>query len=61
MTTSTGKAEKIRFYSTPETEFYWQTALETGIDLINTDQLENLNAFLTKMEPSAVQEASGNG
>lgn len=40
------KGRKVRFYATPETEKYWTVALEVGIDLINTDDLERLNEFL---------------
>lgn len=40
------KGRKVRFYATPETPGYWQTALEVGIDLINTDQLKELRQFL---------------
>lgn len=40
------KGRKVRFYATPETELYWELALELGLDLINTDDLERLNEFL---------------
>ncbi len=40
------KGRKVRFYATPESPLYWKLALETGVDLINTDLLRDLNSFL---------------
>ena len=45
------KGRKVRFYATPETRKYWDVALEVGIDLINTDDLERLNEFLEEKQP----------
>ncbi len=45
------KGKKVRFYATPETEAYWDLALNVGVDLINTDQLERLNRFLAEYTP----------
>lgn len=42
------KSRKVRLYATPETEAYWEIALETGVDLINTDDLVRLNRFLER-------------
>ncbi|MBN2329388.1 MAG: hypothetical protein JXR73_19765, partial [Candidatus Omnitrophica bacterium] len=42
------KGRKVRFWNTPETELFWETALQVGIDLINTDQLQKLNRFLDR-------------
>lgn len=44
------KGRKVRFYATPETELYWGLAVELGLDLINTDDLERLNEFLGSRE-----------
>ncbi len=40
------KSRKVRFYSTPDIPDYWNLALETGIDLINTDRLNELRIYL---------------
>ncbi|MBD3266290.1 hypothetical protein GF373_06435 [bacterium] len=40
------KGRKVRFYATPETELYWEIALKTRVDLINTDELARLHRFL---------------
>ncbi|MEW6238482.1 MAG: hypothetical protein AB1656_24110 [Candidatus Omnitrophota bacterium] len=40
------KGRKIRFWSVPDKPSFWKLALETGIDLINTDNLTDLNRFL---------------
>lgn len=42
------KGRKVRFWNTPETELFWETALQVGIDLINTDHLQRLNRFLER-------------
>lgn len=42
------KGRKLRFWGNPDKESYWNLALETGIDLINTDRLEDLENFLAK-------------
>jgi hypothetical protein len=41
------KGRKVRFWANPDDPQYWYLALSIGIDLINTDQLEELRAFLT--------------
>ena len=40
------KGRKVRFYSVPDNKMYWQKALEVGVDQINTDKLDKLNAYL---------------
>ncbi len=40
------KGRKVRFWSAPDNEMYWQKALEVGVDQINTDKLDELNAYL---------------
>lgn len=40
------KGRKVRFWSAPDTPHYWDAALKAGVDLINTDKLEELNQFL---------------
>lgn len=37
---------RVRFWATPETQAMWQTLHSAGVDLINTDDLEGLAAFL---------------
>lgn len=41
-----GKGRKVRFYSVPDKPAYWRLAMETGIDLINTDHIPELHQFL---------------
>jgi len=38
---------KIRFWAIPDTRQGWQLMREAGVDLINTDNLEGLQKFLT--------------
>jgi hypothetical protein len=38
----------VRFWATPENEHVWQELRSAGVDLINTDQLDRLAAFLRK-------------
>ncbi len=40
------KGRRVRFYATPDGPPYWALAREVGVDLINTDHLEDLNQFL---------------
>ncbi len=40
------KGRKVRFYAVPDNKMYWQKALEVGVDQINTDKLDKLNAYL---------------
>ncbi|MEM6342233.1 MAG: endonuclease/exonuclease/phosphatase family protein [Bacteroidota bacterium] len=42
------EGKKVRLWASPETEAAWQTLLEIGVDMINTDDLEGLRAFLTE-------------
>ena len=37
---------KIRFWATPETIETWRTLRTSGVDMINTDDLAGLEAFL---------------
>lgn len=41
------KGRKVRFWAAPDMPFYWQAALEAGVDHINTDDLEGLYEFLS--------------
>ncbi len=38
---------KIRFWAVPDTEAAWRVMRETGVDLINTDDLAGLQKFLS--------------
>ncbi|MEL6653710.1 MAG: hypothetical protein AAFQ87_23180 [Bacteroidota bacterium] len=42
------EGKRLRLWASPETEEAWQTLLELGVDLINTDRLEELDMFLMK-------------
>lgn len=41
----------IRFWATPERPYLWGELLDAGVDLINTDRLDQLRAFLLEREP----------
>jgi glycerophosphoryl diester phosphodiesterase len=41
----------VRFWATPENESLWTQLRSSGVDLINTDQLDRLAAFLAKELP----------
>lgn len=45
------KGAKIRFWNNPETTAYRQVAIDTGIDLIGTDELTELHDFLAGVTP----------
>lgn len=38
--------KKVRLWASPEKKIVWQALLNCGVDLINTDQLDNLKNFL---------------
>ena len=40
------EGKKLRFWKIPDNENAWQTLLNLGVDLINTDDLEGLKSFL---------------
>lgn len=42
------EGKKLRLYGIPDKEAVWQELLNAGVDLINTDHLEELNNFLQK-------------
>ena len=46
VTRAHAKGCRVRFWATPEREDLWRLLLETGVDLLNTDQLPRLQAFL---------------
>jgi len=46
-----GKGRKVRFWANPDKESFWKLGVETGIDLINTDRLEDLHDFLAAYKP----------
>jgi hypothetical protein len=39
--------KKLRLWGIPDTEGTWSVLLDAGVDLINTDRLQELNQFLT--------------
>jgi hypothetical protein len=40
------KGRLVRFWATPEKEAFWKELLAAGVDLINTDKLDELQRFL---------------
>jgi len=40
---------KVRFWASPDRPSVWKELVEAGVDLINTDDLEGLSAFLSKL------------
>ena len=42
------EGRKLRLWAIPDTEMAWKVLLDTGVDLINTDHLPELNAYLTR-------------
>lgn len=44
---------RVRFWATPEEESVWRELAEAGVDLINTDALARLAAFLGELEGAA--------
>jgi len=42
------QGRRLRFWGTPEREAVWALLLETGVDLLNTDALAGLRAFLLR-------------
>lgn len=43
--------KKLRLWNIPDNPKAWQFLLDCGVDLINTDKLEELNTFLTSGKP----------
>ncbi len=43
--------KKLRLWSIPDNENTWRVLLDAGIDLVNTDKLQELNIFLTSRKP----------
>ncbi len=41
------EGKKLRLWAIPDNEMVWKVLLDAGVDLINTDHLPELNAFLT--------------
>ena len=42
------QGKRIRFWATGDNPVVWQVLLDAGVDLINTDDLAGLSAFLKK-------------
>jgi Glycerophosphoryl diester phosphodiesterase family len=42
------KGRTVRFWATPELPELWKELIDAQVDLVNTDRLEELRAFLTK-------------
>ena len=46
------KGRKIRFWGNPDVEAFWKLGVDVGLDLINTDRLEELHEFLANYKPT---------
>ncbi len=44
------EGKKLRFWAIPDIANVWKTLLDAGVDIINTDKLEELNQFLIKYQ-----------
>lgn len=42
----------VRFWATPEAEAVWAELLAAGVDLVNTDKLDELQTFLLARDPA---------
>lgn len=42
---------RVRFWATPEREELWEVLVDVGVDMINTDRLADLEAFLLESDP----------
>jgi glycerophosphoryl diester phosphodiesterase len=40
------QGRRLRFWGVPDQAFAWKELYESGVDLINTDNLKGLHAFL---------------
>jgi glycerophosphoryl diester phosphodiesterase len=40
------QGRRLRFWGVPDQPFAWKELYESGVDLINTDNLKGLHAFL---------------
>jgi len=47
---------RLRFWATPDRPAAWQVLLEAGVDLINTDRLNELRAFLSSQTANPPRE-----
>jgi hypothetical protein len=45
------KGAKLRFWNDPETTVFWKAEIETGVDLIGSDDLPRLNRVLSGTSP----------
>ncbi|HQQ97672.1 MAG TPA: phosphatidylinositol-specific phospholipase C/glycerophosphodiester phosphodiesterase family protein [Cyclobacteriaceae bacterium] len=43
------EGKKLRLWAIPDREEAWKALMEAGVDLINTDHLKELNAYLLRM------------
>lgn len=46
------QGRRLRFWATPENEAVWRALRTAGVDLIGTDDLDRLQAFLTAYKPA---------
>jgi hypothetical protein len=43
---------RVRFWATPDTPAFWREMLANGVDLLNVDDLEGAQKFLTSRDKS---------
>ncbi|MEO1615922.1 MAG: phosphatidylinositol-specific phospholipase C/glycerophosphodiester phosphodiesterase family protein [Planctomycetota bacterium] len=48
---------RVRFWATPEKEAVWQVLLDSGVDHLNTDQLDRLRKFLLSAQETESPKA----
>ena len=48
VTLAHAQGKKVRLWASPENKNVWQALLDNGVDLINTNELEDLKKFLTE-------------
>ena len=51
------QGRRLRFWGSPDDPAVWKALLESGVDLINTDDLPGLRSFLERSTPRADNEA----
>ncbi len=49
--------KKIRFWAAPDNENSWITQMKLGVDLVGTDKIQALSAFLSKEPDSKLKKA----
>ncbi|HEV2393127.1 MAG TPA: phosphatidylinositol-specific phospholipase C/glycerophosphodiester phosphodiesterase family protein [Verrucomicrobiae bacterium] len=50
------QGRKVRFWGAPDTPFFWRQLLDSGVDLINTDDLDGAQKFLLEEARNQAQK-----